>query len=82
MRSLLASIFAALGITVLKSTNGKERAEHKDEVDVMDLSTKLKLGHRPLANLLHVVSTLTEDMREIRSRCKKLEEGLKVPDDV
>ena len=54
----------------------------KDEVDVMDLSTKLKLGHRPLANLLHVVSTLTEDMREIRSRCKKLEEGLKVPDDV
>ena len=53
----------------------------KDEVDVMDLSTKLKLGHRPLANLLHVVSTLTEDMREIRSRCKKLEEGLKVPDD-
>ena len=55
---------------------------HKDEVDVMDLSTKLKLGHRPLANLLHVVSTLTEDMREIRSRCKKLEEGLKVPDDV
>ena len=33
----------------------QERAEHKDEVDVMDLSTKLKLGHRPLANLLHVL---------------------------
>ena len=45
------------------------------------LQEQERAEHKDEVDTRSITSTLTEDMREIRSRCKKLEEGLKVPDD-